>query len=138
MSKLAAAFSVLAIGGAMEGCGDAEPNVDKGVQLADQDSNRKLACAREMFQAVGFHNPLALNRWAGQNCPGFANDVERLRAMEHPLAEIAETRKEILANAGVDPSIERWIVRVAKDPDEMVVIVDPDAVEAAKKLGKVK
>lgn len=137
MGRVAAALSALSIGLGSAGC-NSEPKVTPGVELTDPNLNRELNCARDAFQTIYSHNPLETNRWAKENCPGFDEDIERLRVTKDPLAELVERRKEISARAGVASNIETWRAPVSASEPEMFVTVNPEAVQAARKLGRVK
>lgn len=139
MNKFATGLTLaLALGSTAEGC-NSGPKVEEGVVLTDPALDTQLKCARDTFEAVGFHSKVDGNPWAQKNCPNFDTEVERMAANpDTSLPELAETRKQILNQAQVDPFVEKWIVPAGKYATEMAVRIDLDAAKEARAEGKIK
>lgn len=135
-SLAASTLSVLAIG-ATEGC-ESTPVIEHGVTLTDPELDRELRCTREQFQNVAFYSKMNFHGWADENCPGFDAKAEELIKTENPLSELVETRKQILAKAGIDPMIETWLAPASVQESEMYVMLDPAAVAEARCKNRIK
>lgn len=135
-SLAASTLSVLAIG-ATEGC-DSTPVIEHGIKLTDSELDRELRCKREQFQNVAFYSPINSHGWADDNCPGFDDEAKRLVSTEDPLMALVEIRKQILTQAGVDPSIETWRAPASVHEMEMTVYLDPASVAKARRENKIQ
>ncbi|MCX6734659.1 MAG: hypothetical protein NTZ25_01985 [Candidatus Peregrinibacteria bacterium] len=135
---VATTLSVLAIGGAAEGC-STEPVVEQGITLTDPTLDKMLRCTREQFQETAFHSAFNSHLWADKNCPGFNAQTEGLLKMDNPLSELVKTREAIFRQAGVAPDAEQWIAPFTNDESfSMRVDINSSAVDEARKLKRVK
>ncbi len=131
------ALAVLGFGTA-RACAPNTPEVTPRVELVNPELNQALTCARELFQDTAFYSPIGASDWAEEHCPGYEKDLETLQGTADPLAEIVKIRKGILQRAGVDGDIEQWIQPASSQDTEIYVLVDNEAVETGREMGRVK
>lgn len=126
--------------GAVEAFTPPTPEVQPRVELVDSELNRALTCARERFNDIAFYSPLGASSWAVENCPGHKAAIEQLRELKYPLSlvRIAETRREILAQAGVSPNLEQWLAPDDPRDPKLTILIDEKAEKAAREAGKIK
>lgn len=138
--RTAMSLSTLAVlgFGTTRACAPATPEVTPRVELVDPELNRALTCARELFQDTAFYSRLGASDWAEEHCPGYEDDLEKLQETKDPLEEIVQIRRKILTQAGVDENIERWVQPASSHYTEIYVLVDDDAVNRGREMGRVK